>query len=209
MKTKYRNILSIILPNKKINIFSIILIIIGLSLGSLYSTVLGTNDKTIVIEKITTFITNINNNQINNLHILRNSTMINVLYILSIWLLGLTLIGLIIAIFLLLFKSFILGFTISSFYLTYKYKGIILSILYIINSAFINIMIIFLLSVYSVTFTIKFIKSFKNNNTLDIKKFIKKYLFLLIICLILTTISSLLEAFLFPAILKFIIKLFV
>ena len=100
MKTKYRNILSIILPNKKINIFSAILIIIGLSLGSLYSTVLGTNDKTIVIEKITTFITNINNNQINNLQILRNSTMINVLYILSIWLLGLTLIGLIIAIFL-------------------------------------------------------------------------------------------------------------
>ena len=62
MIKKYNKIKSIILPNKKINIFIICLIVLGLTIGSIFSVIISQNDQNLVIEKIKLFIDNINNN---------------------------------------------------------------------------------------------------------------------------------------------------
>ena len=210
MNNKLNKLCSIILPHKKTNIFVLSIIIIGVSLGAIYLNIISINDQNIVIEKIKSFISNINTNSLNSILLLKNSISINLIYILLIFILGFTLIGSIIGLILLLIKSFIIGFTISSFILTYKYKGLIISTLYLVFGELLNIFIIFILSIYAITFTIKITKLiFNKEDNKKISKFLKNYLIIFIISLVLSLISSLLQSFVIPAILKLIIKLYI
>lgn len=210
MTKKINSIKSIILPNKKINIFAICILLFGVISGAIFVNIIGLNDKNLVLDKIKLFIENINNGSLDSISLLKNSISINLIYVFIIWILGMTMIGLIFNIFLLFFKGFIFSFTISSFILTYHYKGIILSLIYLLFGQLFNIIIIFTLSIYSVSFSIELLKAiFKDNNSNSIKKSLKKYLYILIISLVISIISALFESFILPAIIKLFIKLFI
>ena len=121
-----------------------------------------------------------------------------------------TIIGVIFNIFLLYLKGFIFGFSLSAFILTYSYKGIILSILYTIFGQLLNIIVIMILSIYSIMFTINLLKQIiKNKQTLNITKYFKTYSIIFIITGLISIISSLSESFLFPTLIKIIVKLFI
>ena len=51
-------------------------------------------------------------------------------------------------------KGFIIGFSLSSFFLVYKYKGLLAALIYVFPTSIINILVCLLLGVYSVLFTI-------------------------------------------------------
>ena len=210
MIKKISNIKNIILPHKKINIFVICILFLGVITGSVFASIIGYNDKTIVIDKIKLFIDNINNNAINSILALKNSISINLLYIIIIWLLGMALIGIIFNIFILFIKSFIFGFSISSFILTYSYKGIILSFLYLLFGQLLNIIILLILTIYSIMFSYNLIiLIFKNKSNINIKKFLKNYLLIMLFIIPISILSSLSEAFLLPSLIKLIVKLFI
>lgn len=205
------NLLKIILPHKRINIFIIFIVIIGVTCGALYASMIGLNDHNQVIEKIKVFIDNINNNSLNHLIVFQNSFSSNLIFIILNGILGMTLIGLIAVIFLLFTKSFILGFSCSAFIMTYHYKGILLSSLYLIFGELLNIIGIIVISIYGVMFSIKLFKFlFKyNQNNQELLKFLKNYLIIIVIAIILGAISSLSETFILPALIKLIVKLYI
>ena len=211
MIKKYSNIKSIIFPNKKVNIFIISILFLGIILGSIFTNIIGLNDKNLVIEKIKLFIDNINTNSLNSILIFKNSISINLIYILIIFILSMTLLGIIINIFLLFIKSFILGFTISSFIITYNTKGIIISFLYLVFGELLNIFVIIIITIYSIMFTSKLLQLIfkKNSNNKELLRFLKNYLLILLVCVIISIISSLSESFLLPALIKLIIKLYI
>ena len=158
MINKYSKIKNIIFPSKKINFTIIIILFLGVISGAIFSNIIDLNDQKIVLEKITLFITNINNNTLNNIHALKNSIITNISYLLIIWILGMTIIGIIINIFILYLKGFIFGFSLASFILTYSYKGIILSILYTLFGQLLNIITISMLTIYCIMFTSNLLK---------------------------------------------------
>lgn len=209
MIKKYNHIKDIIFPNKKLNIFIISILFLGIITGAIFANIINLNDKTLVIDKIKLFIENINTNKIDSIIALKNSLTINTIYITLIWILGMTFIGFIITIILLFTKSFILGFSLASFILTYNYKGIILSTIYLIFGQLLNIFTIIILSIYSIMFGIKLFKIIikKDNNQNTLKQF-KNYTIIFIITIIISIISSLSESFLLPSLIKLIIKLF-
>lgn len=210
MIKKYSNIKSIIVPSKKINFFVISIIILGVTFGAVFTNIIGFNDKTLVIDKIKIFIDNINSGAIDSLLAFKNGISINLIYVILIWILGMTCIGVLFNIFLLFTKSFIFGFSIASFILTYSYKGIILSLLYLLFGQLLNMVVIMLLTIYSIMFSSKIFKLiFKNQGNHDILKFFKNYLLILMVAIIISLISALLEAFILPALIKIIIKLFI
>lgn len=210
MIKKYNNIKSIILPSKKINIFVISILFLGLITGAIFSNIIGLNDKTLVIDKIKLFIDNINTDSLNSIIAFKNSISTNLIYITIIWILGMTLIGIPLNILIIFIKSFVIGFSLSSFIITYSYKGIFLSTIYLILGQLINIIILLVLTIYSIMFSSKLIKLiFKNNNRNEIPLFLKNYCLILIISILLSIISSLSESFLVPSIIKLIIKLFI
>lgn len=198
------------MPDKKVNTFIMFIIILGIISGSLFLVVLKDTDHNLVIEKINTFFTNINTNNINNIEAFKNAFIENIIFVILIWILGMSIIGIIINIFIIYLKGFIIGFSLSSFFLVYKYKGLLAALIYVFPTSIINILVCLLLGVYSVLFTINLWKIiFLKEKNYNMKKFIKKYFLLLILCIILILISSLTEGFLLPSLLKLVIKLFI
>lgn len=210
MNKKLNSGLALILPNKKVNLFVIFIVILGIISGSLFLMVLNDNDKSEVINEISTFMTNINTNNINNLNSFKNSLIEGMILIILSWILGMSIIGVIFNIFFIYMKSFIIGFSISSFILVYKYKGILSSLIYVIPSQLINILIILILGVYTLLFSKYLFKMiFFKDKTVNLGKFFKKYVLVFGICIILCLVSSLCEAYLLPSLLKVMIKLFI
>ncbi len=209
MINKYNNIKNIIFPSKKINIFVITILFLGVISGAIFSNIIDLNDKKLVLDKIQIFISNIDNQSINSIIAFKNSIITNLTYSTIIWILGMTIIGIIINIFLLYLKGFIFGFSLSAFILTYSYKGIILSILYTLFGQLLNLIVIIILTIYSIMFTVNYIKQIRSKQNLNLPKFFKNYTLIFVITLIITLISSISEAFLFPTLIKIIIKMFV
>lgn len=210
MNKKLNSGLALILPNKKVNLFVIFIVVLGIISGSLFLMVLNENDKSEVINEISTFMTNINTNNINNLNSFKNSLIEGMILIILSWILGMSIIGVIFNIFFIYMKSFTIGFSISSFILVYKYKGILSSLVYTIPSQLINILIILILGVYTLLFSKYLFKMiFLKDKTVNLGKFFKKYVLVFGICIILCLVSSLCEAYLLPSLLKVIIKLFI
>ena len=210
MINKYSKIKNIIFPNKKINFMVIIILFLGVISGAIFTNIIDLNDQKLVLEKISSFIANINNETINNIQAFKNSIITNISYSFIIWILGMTIIGIIINIFILYLKGFIFGFSLSAFILTYNYKGIILSILYTLFGQLLNIVAIIILTIYSIMFTYNLLKQIiKAKQNLNLPKYFKNYSLIFIITLLINIISSISEAFLFPTLIKIIIKLFI
>ena len=165
-------------------------------------------DKTSVIEQITNFFNNVNTNNIDNVQALKNSLIINYIFIITIFILGFSIIGIIINVFLVYLKGFLVGFSISSILLTYNYKGVIAAIIYTIPSQLLNIIIISILSIYSIMFSKHLITVILSKKPVSTRNILKKYSIIFIFGVIVTLISSLLEVYLFPNILKLIISLY-
>lgn len=210
MINKYNRIKSIIFPSKKINFLVISILFLGVISGAIFSNIININDRKLVLDKIQLFISNIDNQSINSILAFKNSIITNLSYSIIIWILGMTIIGILFNIFLLYIKGFIFGFSLSAFIICYSYKGIILSILYTIFGQLLNIIVIMILTIYSIMFTYNLLKQIiKSKQNINLPKYFKNYLLIFLTTVIITLISSLSEAFLFPALVKIIIKLFI
>ncbi len=210
MNKKFSSTLALVLPSKRINLFVIFLIVLGIISGSIFLTVLNSSDKELVVSKITTFINNINTNNVNNLEAFKNVLIANFIYIILVWILGMSIIGIVCNIFLVYFRGFTVGFTISSFILAFRYKGILSSFIYMLPGGIISILLTLILGVYSFILTSYLFKTILlRDKSSGISRFLKKYVFILIICLFLAFLYSLADAFLVPSLTKLFIKIFI
>ena len=204
MKKLFKLINAEFKKNKKYFIFITILLIIGFIAGSFFITILSSDDKKLVGETISSFFMQIKNNRIDSIYSLRTSLSTNLLYIIFIWLLGVSIIGIPIIIFLVFIKSFVLGFSISGIIFKYKLKGTLLSLTYIFPHQIINLVMISFIGLYALKVSVSLIKLIVSKKQINFKNIMRKYLGVLIICTILAIISSIFEAFLSP----YTIKLF-
>ena len=206
---KRNNIFKLIIPNTRTNIVIFSIFIIGVITGSIFISIINTNDKALVVEHISKFFNSINSSSYSYLDSLKDMLSLNYFYIIVIWVLGLSILGILVNIFLTYLKGFIIGFTTSSLIITYGFKSLPAVILYIIPHTIINTLVIIILTIYSVTFSrYLFIQIFQKKD-MKTKNFMKKYIIILLLAIGLTLISSLSEVYLFPMLLKLIIKLYV
>ena len=205
-KNNKTNLKDLILPNKKINLFIITVLILGIISGSVFLTVSNETDKSSVITQIETFMKNIDTNAIDNGLALKNSLIINYLFVGTIWILGLSMVGILVNIFLTYIKGFLVGFSISSIFLTYGYKGILASLLYTFPMQIINIIVVSVLSIYSIMFAKNLLQIILSKKDTNNRLMLKKYTVILMMCIVLSFISSLLEVYVFPNILKLVVK---
>jgi stage II sporulation protein M len=167
-------------------------------LGSVFIEFINQTDQSLVKEYITSFFNNITSNDIQYLTTFKQSIINNLGYVLIVWLLGISVIGLPIIIFIYFLKIFILGFSISSFILTYHVKGLIVSFIYIFPQHIISIIIYLLITLYSVKMSNQMIYSIFKKKEINIKKYMNRYITILVICLIGMFICSLYETFMIP-----------
>lgn len=193
-----------ILKQKKIYIILISLIILGIILGISYIFFINDNDLKLVKTEIKSFFNLIKTNKIDYESGIINSLSTNILYCTGIWLLGISIIGIPIVIILLIFKSFIMGFSISSIINIYGFKGILGALTYIFPHQLLFLLIMLLISFYSINFSIKLFKYLFLHKNIDLKNIMKRYIKIYIISIIGAILISLIEIYLSP----YIIKLF-
>ena len=195
--------------DKKYVLFSLILVILGTITGSLFVVILNSTDKNLVIEYISSFIDNIKNNSINNLDLLKNALINNYIFIFLLFIIGFTSFLFPINILLLFYKSFIIGFTLSSFILTYGIKGSILSVLYIFPHLIINILIFCLLTAFTLKISISMIKCIIKKKDVNMRQYFNKYFSVYIVSIIVICLTGMYEAYICPYLLKLIVNLII
>lgn len=194
-----------IIKQKKLYRIIITLMIFGIISGILFIFFISKESKTKALVSIKSFFDLMNTSTgVNYGKSLLNTLVNNIGYVLLIWLLGISIIGLPITIVLAFMKSFIVGFSISSIISCYKAKGILGAFLYVFPHQIIILFIYLLLSFYSISFSIKLFKSLFLKQTINFRVVMQKYIKILLISLIGIIIVSLYEVF----ISTYFIKLF-
>lgn len=194
-----------IIKQKKLYRIIITLMIFGIISGILFIFFISKESKTKALVSIKNFFDLMNTSTgVNYGKSLLNTLVNNIGYVLLIWLLGISIIGLPITIVLAFMKSFIVGFSISSIISCYKAKGILGAFLYVFPHQIIILFIYLLLSFYSISFSIKLFKSLFLKQTINFRVVMQKYIKILLISLIGIIIVSLYEVF----ISTYFIKLF-
>ncbi len=207
MKKKMDKLKEYLKMNKKIFIFLLVLFIVALVAGSIFSVTLNDSDTALVNTYLENYINSINDNTIIFKDTLINSISSNLIITVIIWLLGISVIGLPIIIFLFFYKCFVIGFAISSILMKYKVKGLLLSIFYIFPHHIINILLTMVLISYAFIISIKIINAVIKRKEISFKDITYKYLVILGLTCLVLIFSSLYEAFIVPKLIKLIMPL--
>ena len=189
--------------NKYKYIFLLTIILIGFISGIIFSNILSYNDHQEISNTLKDYFLGIKNNQsINYLGNFLNIFSVNYLYMLLIWIFGLSIIGIILNPFILYFKSFVIGFSVGIIISVYSYLGILGSLLYLFPHLLINLLVYTLLSFYGIKLSIKLFKSLFLHKNFNFQDFMKKYLKILGVASIILLITTLYETFLADFVMK-------
>ncbi len=192
--------------NKNLFVFLLVLVITGLIAGALFSVIISGDDKALVTSYLMDFFNNAKDGKLNY-----NGSIVNTLFFtlgisLFIWLLGISVIGFFVVIFILFLKSFIIGFSLGSIIYVFKLKGVLLSFVYVFPHHVINLFIFMLLSAFSLVVSYKLISSLKSKKAFDFKGIINRYLVVLGFSIFVLIFTSLYEVFVVPRALGFIMN---
>lgn len=193
--------------SKKFTIFLVVLLLVGVIAGTLFITILSSSDKSLIKEYLNSYISDIGKNKINYLPLFCNSFLKEILISGAIWLLGISIVGIPAILFLFFKEAFTLGFSIGSMLFVYKGKGLLYAFFYIFPCQILNIVAYGLLLIYALSVSLKMIEAVFKHKTIDFKAIMNKYSKVLGVVLGLFLVSSLLETFLIPNILKWILSI--
>ncbi len=188
--------------NKLLTLLIIVALIFGL-LGFFYITVLNNDNKLLIKENTNNYLNAVKNNTVKYQTTFIRTTTSNTLTNLIIWLLGISLIGIVFIFLIYLFKCFLFSFTITSIIYNLGLKGVLFALIYSIPML-INLISCFFLTYYALSFSIMLFNYFFRKKEYNRRVIVKRYLKILIIFLVVALLSSILETFLIPKIIKII-----
>lgn len=189
-----------IFNNKNFLIFLISFFVVGIIIGIIFFSFLNKEDLSLIVNNVNKSLTiNDNYNYINNLIIsLKNNISLN----LFIFILGISVIGILIVLFLYFSEAFSIGFCITSLLNTYKVKGIIAIFCYLFPSKIIYLLNLFLLTYFSAKFSYKLICYIFLKKDINLQDEFKKYIKKILICIFISVVCSLIEVFIDPFFIK-------
>lgn len=201
---KYLN--ETIKKEKYLVIFNVCMFLIGLIIGSLFINFITKDDKGLLIEQVVVYLDNIKKLSVDvfGMNAFIGDFLNNIVQLVFIFIFGISMIGILFVIFLLFFKGFMLGTTVSIIIFKYGIKGILVALLYVFPSLVLNIIIYIFMSFFAINASIKFIKALLKKDKLDFRSFFGKYLLSFFISILFIGISSLLNVFLTPLLLKLV-----
>ena len=199
MKEMYNNYKNELSKKNNLIVLISVIFIIGIIFGSIYITILSHEQKTKILEQVGNYFKTLNKLTLDNkISIFKNSIYSNLLYTSIMWLLGISVIGLPIVFIMIFFKSFTIGFSISSIFAKYGFKGILKVLLYLLPSRLIFTIYIIFLSTYSVLISIKIFYTAFKKQSINFKMFMGKYSFILVIGILISILCSLYDSFIEP-----------
>jgi len=187
--------------NKKLLIFLLTISIIAFISGILLAILLNKDDKTSILSSINEYI-NLCNSKLSYSY-LKNSFINCFIFIIIIYLLGFSIIGIPIIILLIFYKVFSFSFSIGTFLINYKFKGLLFTFAYIPHNIIYLISLI-LLSIYSINLSIKLVKSIILKQSINFNNISSKYFYIFKINFIIVILYTLYDFYILPFLVKLI-----
>ncbi len=193
---------SIFNTNRKIMVFLFCLFIISIIFGSLLPIFLNQSDKMLISDYLNDFVNNVSN--YNFISLFFNGIFNNLGFCIIIFILGISIVGAIVVVFLFFLKGFVLGFSVSSIIINYGFKGVLFGFIYVFPHQIINIFVYSVLACYSITFSIRLLLFLLKKLNFNISNYFKSYfkVFCILICIVI--LSVLYESFILPKLLSFV-----
>lgn len=188
---------------QKIYLVFISMILLSIMCGFLFYFIISDNNKELVINMQKEFFYGISSNHINYINSFINSILSNFIYIFLIFILGLSVVGFVFIIGIILIKSFILGFSISSIIATFGIKGVLLSIIYIFPHQILFLIVLLLMSFYGCSFCYRLFKHLFRRTIINFRVIKEKYIKVFLISLGVSFMCSLYEVFIIPFLVSF------
>lgn len=201
MKQKMKQIKEYFIVNKKMYLFFTILFIVAIIAGAVFSITLNEIDNDLVTTYLDNYINLVKSKKIIFRDSFINFVMSNTIMNLLVWLLGFSVIGIPIIIFIFFYKCFVVGFAISSIILRYKVKGILFSFLYVFPHHILTILMFMILVIYALTISINIFKAVVKRKEISFKEITIRYTMILFISLIVILLLGLYESYILPKIL--------
>ena len=187
---------------KKIYLSIIITITLGIVCGIVYNLILSKSDHTLITNQLNIFFDAIKKNDINYIPMLINSLIGNLSLVILIWLLGISIIGLPFIYILCFGKGFLLSFSIVSILTTYKFKGIILAVCYLIPGPIVLLLYLIFLGFSSAKKNKKIFSYLFLKQDISLRHSMKRYLQVLVASIVVAGCCSLFDTFFMPNFLK-------
>ena len=191
--------------DKKLLIFLTVLLLIGIAFGSIFVSILDNSDKTLVNEHLNNFINSIETDKLDYFQALKSNLITNISFVIVIWLLGISIIGLPIILIMFFSKTFILGFSVGAILSVFKTKGLLFSLVHIFPGQVISLLLYLLLTMYAMSFSFKLIYVIFKKKTLDFKIVMNKYFKILLLVLTIVVLMNLYDTYLMPKLVKILI----
>lgn len=184
----------------------ILCIFIGMILGVYYLKYMGQADRNNINNYLNQFLKNISVTNLNMKYIFQRVLKNTIPFILLIWFLGLTVVGIPLILILDVLKGFVLGFSISSLVNNLGGKGILVVVAGVIPQNIIYIPAIIFISVVAMKFSLGIIRNKMNKQwtTNIVNKFIS-YSVLIFIASLICFIGFFIEAYFTPNIIKLLV----
>ena len=192
-----------VINQKKKYLFLITIMTIGIISGIIFIFFISKEDKSLVKNELDLFFDTIKGNKVNYLSSFINSIGSSLLYLIIIWILGISIMGIPIIIFLLFLKGFIFGFSISSMTVNYGLKGLILGFITQFPHNIILLITFLLLGFYAINFSIHLFQVLFFKKDLNLSLYFKRYNQISLMCFGSIIICSIIETFLIPFLVKF------
>jgi stage II sporulation protein M len=191
------------IKKRKLLVVLLFISVISFIIGSLFISILSDGNQVLVKESIISYFNGIKTGDFTYLKSLYSILSSNLILALFIWIMGISIIGVLLVILLLIYESFITGFSLVSIIYTYGFKGILSCFIYMIPEV-INLFVLFVLSYYSISFSILLFNYLFRKKDFNRKIIVFRYLKFLIISLGILIVSSFISVFVIPNILKFL-----
>ncbi|AFS78413.1 stage II sporolation protein M [Gottschalkia acidurici 9a] len=183
----------------------IIVFMIGISSGAITINMLKGTQKEELIKFLDSFFKVINENDVDNILLVKQSFKNNLQTLIMIWFLGITVIGIPLVAGVVLLRGFVVGFTVGFLVKELGLKGFLFSILSILPQNIFLIPWIIASSVVSIGFSIKIIKSRTNkSNKFVFLNELTRYSIVIGILFLISIIGILIESYATPMFMKLI-----
>lgn len=192
-----------IIRNKKLVIFLVGLALFGIVSGSIFLTFIDALDQELVKDYITSFTTSIEESSLNYKDIFMSSITSEMVFAFLLFVLGFSIVGIPVCIVLYFIKSFMIGFSISSFIFTLKVKGTVFSLFYMIPYLC-NFFFYTFFLIYAIRLSLSLFKLLFSKEEISLKRQMRQYLFFFCLLLLLLCVTSLIETFVVPFLLNLI-----
>ncbi len=199
-----------LMKNLVLYVIVVLAFVIGICTGSFTVNALNQSQFVELSTYVEDFFSILSGQEINHTEILKISMMNHIKTVAILWLLGITVIGIPLIIFIIGIKGFVVGFSVGYFIKSLSLKGLLFSIVGIFPQNLIVIPSYIFLSVACISISISMIKSIiktKYRQT-DIKNQFVSYSMLTFIILIILIFGSIIESYITPVFIKSITSMF-